>query len=91
MPAGVLYFQLLEDNVKGQKKMNPQELEDRIRANFKMKGLVLADVKVLTMQDNKIKETISSRVIPAGITKNDKINQKCTSGVTAEEFKTLQD
>ena len=86
-----MYFQLLEDNIKGKKRMSEEEFEDEIRKNFKMRGLILADVKVITMQDNRVKETPSSRIIPAGITKDDKINKRFTSGVTAEEFKILQD
>ena len=76
--------------VKADKKMTTEEIEEQIRKNFKMKGLILADVKVIKMQDNSLTSG-TSKIIPAGITKNDEINKKNTSGVNLEEFKILQD
>ena len=89
MPAAILYFGLLEQMVKADKKITQEEIEDRIRRNFKMKGLILADVKVIKMQDNTLNYG-ASKVIPAGITKDGSINKRSTNGVDSEEFKVLQ-
>ena len=90
MAAGILYFGLLEQMVKADKKISEEEIEEQIRKNFKMKGLILADVKVIQMQDRNLKSGIS-KLIPAGITTSGSINEKCTNGVKKEEFKILQD
>ena len=90
LPAGVLYFSLIEQMVKADKKITEEEIENQIRANFKMKGLILADVKVIEMQDNNLVNGGTSKIIPAGITKSGTINNQVTSGVDSEEFKILQ-
>ena len=91
MSAGILYFGLLEQMIKSDKKISREEVEDRIRKDFKMKGLILADVKVIQMQDNNLKSGGTSSIIPAGITKSGSINNKNTNGVDSKEFKILQE
>ena len=90
MPAGVFYFSLLEQMVSANKKISDEEIEDLIRKNFKMKGLILADVKIIKMNDNTLSSG-SSKIVPAGITQSGDINKKYTNGVDKEEFKILQD
>lgn len=89
VPAGALYFSLLEQIVKSDKKLTEEEIEDQIRKQFKMKGLVLADVKVIKMQDKNL-ESGASKIIPAGVTSKGSIDQRYTNGVNKEEFKILQ-
>ena len=55
-PAGVLYFSILEPIIQSDKKMTEEEIEDKIRRNFKMEGLVLADVKVVKMMDKSLEK-----------------------------------
>ena len=90
MPAGILYFSLLEQMVKSDKKITEEEIEDEIRKNFKMKGLILADVKIIKLHDKTLTSG-TSKIVPAGITASGEVNKKCTSGVSEEEFKVLQD
>ncbi len=85
MPAGVLYFSMLEQMIKSDKRLEQEEIEDKIRANFKMKGLILADVKVVKLHDKNLQNG-NSALVPAYIGKD---GEK-TSGVTAEQFKDLQ-
>lgn len=89
MPAGVLYFSMLEQMIKSDKKLEQEEIEEKIRANFKMKGLILADVKVVKLHDKNLQNG-SSALIPAYIGKDGELSEKKTSGVTAEQFKDLQ-
>ena len=90
IPAGVLYFSFLEQIAKSDKKLSQEEIEEKLRENFKMKGLILADVKVIQMQDNHLDEGGTSKIIPAGVTKSGSINKRCTNGVESEEFNILQ-
>lgn len=90
LPAGILYFSLLEQMVKADQKISEEEIEQQIRANFKMKGLILADVQVIQMQDHELKEGKTSKFIPAAITTSGGINQQRTNGVGEKEFGILQ-
>ena len=90
MPAGVFYFSLLEQMIKADKKVSEEEIEDMIRKNFKMKGLIVADVKIIKMNDNTL-ESGSSKMVPAAITKSGTVRHDWTNGVEKEEFKILQD
>lgn len=90
MPAGVLYFSLLEKMVNVSSTATEADIEEEIRKNFKMKGLILADVKIIKMHDKTL-ETGASKLIPATLTKSGDIYESRTNGVNKEEFKILQD
>jgi len=90
MPAGIFYFSLLEQMIKADKKISDEEIEELIRKNFRMKGLILADVKIIKMNDNTLTSG-SSKLVPAAITASGTVNEKWTNGVDKEEFKILQD
>ena len=89
MPAGILYFNLIEKNVNPKVKTE-EAIEEEIRKQFKMKGLILADIEVMKMQDNNLKEGKTSKIIPAGISGKGAINKRDTNGVEQEEFEVLQ-
>ncbi|MBQ3414765.1 MAG: exodeoxyribonuclease V subunit gamma [Clostridia bacterium] len=90
MPAGVLYFNLLEQMVKEKTRIDEIEIEDKIRKSFKMKGLIIADIQIIKMHDKTL-DAGSSKYVPAAITKSQGINKKDTNGVSKEEFKKLQE
>jgi ATP-dependent helicase/nuclease subunit B len=90
MPAGIFYFSLLEQMVKADKKISDEEIEEQIRKDFRMKGLILADIKIIKMNDNTLTSG-SSKLVPAAITSSGTVNEKWTNGVNKEEFKILQD
>lgn len=90
MPAGVLYFSLLEQIASADKKITEEEIEEKIRKNFKMKGLILADVKIIKMHDNTL-NTGTSKIIPAALTSSGSVYESRTNGVNKEEFRVLQD
>lgn len=90
IPAGIFYFSLLEQMIKADKKISDEEIEELIRKNFRMKGLILADVKIIKMNDNTLTSG-NSKLVPAAITSEGTVNKKWTNGVEKEEFKVLQD
>ena len=90
LPAGVLYFNLSDPNIKTNSNISDEEIENAIKRKFKMQGLILADVNVIKMMDNKIEETGNSEIIPAGIKKDGEINSYTTKGLTSEQFNNLQ-
>ena len=89
VPAGILYFNLLEQIINSNRKISEEEIEQKIKNNFKMKGLILADVKVAQMQDKNL-ETGNSEIIPAYIDKTGNLSPKKSSIATEEEFIKLQ-
>ena len=89
IPVGILYFNLLEQIINSNKKINEEEIERKIKNNFKMKGLILADVKIAKMQDKNL-ESGSSEIIPAYIDKTGTLSPKKSSIATQEEFSKLQ-
>ena len=90
IPAGILYFNLLEQMINSGKKMTDEEIEEKIKNNFKMKGLILADVRVAKMQDNNLMAGTQSKVIPAYMDKSEMLSPKKSSIATREEFEKLQ-
>lgn len=90
IPAGILYFNLLEQIINSNKKLTEEEIEEKIKNNFKMKGLILADVKVAKMQDNNLRPSESSKLIPAYIDKEGNLSPKKSNIASREEFGKLQ-
>jgi len=90
MPAGILYFSLLEQIIKSDKKLEAEEIEEKIKENFRMKGLILADVKIVKMHDKNL-STGQSKLVPAYIDKSGNLSTKRTKGITKEQFAILQE
>ena len=88
LPAGVLYFNLIDPIIKADSYVENEKLEEEIRKQFKMKGLVLADVNIIKKMDNKL-ESGYSNIIPASIDKEGNVNAR-SSAVTREQFESLQ-
>ena len=86
-PTAVLYFNLIEEKLD--KRKTPEEIEEDIKKNFKMKGLVVADVKLIKMLDNTL-ETGTSNLVPVTLTKEGTISEKKSSTMEKEKFKMLQ-
>ena len=87
--SGVLYMGLIDNVVKNAKNMSEEEIENKIRNNFKMKGLILADISVVKLMDNKL-QTGGSDIIPVYISKDGTISEKKSSVISKENFDGLQ-
>ena len=70
IPAGIFYFSLLEQMAN--KRIEEDKIEEEIRKKFKMKGLIIADVKIIKMNDNTL-NVGTSKIVPAGITTSGEI------------------
>lgn len=88
LPAGVLYFSLIDPVIKADKYMSDEQIEEEIKKKFKMNGLILADIKVVKMMDKKL-ETGQSNLVPAYIDKEGNLSKK-SNAVTKEQFEDLQ-
>ena len=88
-PSGVLYMGLIDNIVKNAKNLSDEEIENKIRSNFKMKGLILADISVIRTMDKKL-QTGSSDIIPVYISKDGQISEKKSSVISKKAFDELQ-
>lgn len=86
LPGGVLYFRVDDPMIKADEKMTEEEIEKAIMKQLKMKGLLLADVKLIREMDKTIDG--SSLIVPATLNKGDVIG-KNSSVATMEQFKIL--
>ena len=88
LPAGVLYFGLIDPVIRSDPHMTDEKIEEEIRKSFKMKGLVLADVNIIKMMDTNLQSGYSP-IIPANIDKDGNIGGK-SSTVSRKQFEMLQ-
>ena len=89
MPAGVLYFNLIDPIIKSSKSLTKEEIEEEIRKKFKMQGLVVADVEVVKMMDKRL-ESGASNIVPVYLDKEGKLSNSRSSTVTKYQFEYLQ-
>lgn len=87
--SGVLYMGLIDNVVKNAKNLSEEEIANKIRNNFKMKGLILADISVVKLMDNKL-QTGASDIIPVYISKDGTLSEKKSSIISKTNFDELQ-
>ena len=85
-PAGILYFKIDDPVIKAKNNLDEEELEKAIMKALKMKGLLLADTKIIREMDRNIEG--ASLVIPASIKKDGELGSR-SSVATAEQFDML--
>ena len=88
--VGVLYFNLLDTIVKANKPMSDEELKKELNKNFKMKGIVVSDVKIVKMMDHKLGPSMSSEQIPIYLDKDENISSGRSFAIDKEGFEKLQ-
>lgn len=89
MPAGVLYYSLIDPILKTDKKIDKEQIEEEMKKKFKMNGLILADVNVVKMMDKSLSSG-ASNVIPAYIDKEGNISKSKSNAITKEQFEDLR-
>ena len=90
MPAGTLYFNIVEPIIRADRNTTKEDIEEQIRKQFKMKGIVLADINVIKSMDKTL-EKGASNIIPVYIDSKDNISNGKSSCLDMEEFKKLQE
>ena len=89
LPAGALYFNLIDPVIKASQNLTEEEIEKEIRRKFKMNGLILADVDVIKGMDRNLEKGASDR-IPAYLDKDENLSKSKSNAVSAEQFEFLQ-
>ena len=85
-PAGILYFRIDDPVIKAKNNLDEEELEKAIMKALKMKGLLLADTKIIREMDRNIEG--ASLVVPASIKKDGELGAR-SSVATKEQFEIL--
>ncbi|MBU3188461.1 exodeoxyribonuclease V subunit gamma [Clostridium bowmanii] len=85
-PAGILYFKIDDPVIKAKNNLDEEELERAIMKALKMKGLLLADTKIIREMDRNIQG--ASLVVPASIKKDGELGSR-SSVATVEQFNML--
>lgn len=88
--AGVLYFSLIDTIIKADKKLTDEQLKKEINKNFKMKGIVVADIDIVKMMDTKLAPSTYSETIPVYLDKEGNISQSKSNALDKEKFERLQ-
>ncbi|MGI6712237.1 MAG: helicase-exonuclease AddAB subunit AddB [Bacillota bacterium] len=86
LPGGMLYFRIDDPLIRGNGQITEEEIEKAIMKQLKMRGLVLADVKLIKEMDHSIES--NSLIIPARINKGDVLGK--SSAATLDQFKLLR-
>ena len=58
--------------------MTDEQLKKEINKNFKMKGMIVADIDIVKMMDKKLAPSTSSDIIPVYLDKEGNITYKQT-------------
>lgn len=88
IPSGTLYMSLVENFVKADKSMSEEDVAKEIKKNFKMQGIILEDIQVVKMMDNKLNEG-SSDIIPVRLNKGGTLGRS-NSLISKTSFDALQ-
>lgn len=86
LPGGMLYMKIDDPIIRGKAEITEEEIEKAIMRQMKMRGLVLADVKLIREMDRQIDG--DSLIIPARINKGDVLGR--SSAATVEQFEALR-
>ena len=88
IPSGTLYMSLIENIAKTDKSITDEEIEKEIKKNFKMKGMILEDINVVKMMDNKLEEGFSD-IVPVRLKKGGVLG-KTNSMISKTSFEALE-
>lgn len=88
LPAGVLYYNLIDPILKTDKQIDKEQMEIELKKKFRMNGFILADVNVVKMMDKTL-ETGNSNIIPAYLDKEGNISNSKSNSVSKEQFEDL--
>ncbi len=88
LPAGMFFFPLYSPLISTTEALAPNEIEEKILKNHKLKGRIMHDARVVRLMDNSLEKGYSS-VIPAGLKINDELYEK-SSSMVPEQFEQLR-
>lgn len=88
LPAGVFYFPLIDPLINSDKQVAEEQIKEELQRQFKMKGLILADVNVVRKMDTNLTSG-NSNIVPAYINKDGEVSEKAST-LNRKQFENLQ-
>lgn len=88
LPAGVFYFPLIDPILNCDKQVAEEQIKEELQKQFKMKGLILADVNVVKKMDTNLTYG-NSNIVPAYINKEGEVSDKAST-LNRKQFESLQ-
>ena len=88
LPAGVFYFPLIDPILNCDKQVAEEQIKEELQKQFKMKGLILADVNVVKKMDTNLISG-NSNIVPAYINKEGEVSDKAST-LNRKQFESLQ-
>lgn len=88
LPAGVFYFPLIDPLLNCDKELAEEQIKEELQKQFKMKGLILADVNVVKKMDTNLTSG-NSNIVPAYINKDGQVSDKAST-LNSKQFERLQ-
>lgn len=89
MPVGMFYFNLIDPIVKASKNLTEEQIQEELKKQFRMNGMILADINIIKMMDKKL-EKGASNIVPVTFDKDGNIMQSRSNVITKEQFTLLQ-
>ena len=89
IPVGMLYFNLIDPVIKASRNLTDEQIQEELKKQFRMSGMVLADVNIIRMMDKNL-QTGASSTIPVTLDKNGDIMDSRSNAITKEQFTLLQ-
>ncbi len=89
LPAGILYYNLIDPILKAEKPIDKEQMEQEIKKQFKMNGFILADINVVKMMDKSLTKGAST-VVPVYLDKEGEISKSKSNTITKEQFEDLR-
>ena len=88
LPAGVFYFPLIDPILNSDRSLVEEQIKEELQKQFKMKGLILADVNVVKKMDTNLVSG-NSNIVPAYINKEGEVSDKAST-LNRKQFENLQ-
>lgn len=88
LPAGVFYFPLIDPILNSERSLAEEQIKEELQKQFKMKGLILADVNVVKKMDTNLVSG-NSNIVPAYINKEGEVSDKAST-LNRKQFENLQ-
>ena len=88
LPAGVFYFNLIEPILNANSDLEDEQIEQELKKQFRMQGLILADSKIIKKMDTTL-DVGNSNIVPAYINKDGEVSEKPNT-LSQKQFENLQ-
>lgn len=89
LPAGWFYFRLHNPMIKQVPPIDEKKLEKELLKQFKLKGMILQDEKIIQLMDQQINPGYDSLIVPVGMKKDGELTKRSAT-LPFNDYKTLQ-